>query len=134
MRGSRLAAASLGALYVVAGVVGFLPALGGSFGIDSANLLGLFPVNLVLNLAHLALGAGGMAVAFQRTAVARLYDQGAGLILAVVALVGVTIASSGNFLGLVPIGGFDVALHTGTAAVLLFVGFAGPTPDRSDAD
>ena len=129
---SRMAAGVFGAVYLLVGLVGFLPFLGGSYGLDSNNLLGLFPVNAVHNVVHIAVGVAGLAAYSSGVSGSRIFAQGVGIVYAVLALVGITIAGSGNFLGLVPIGGLDIALHAVTAAVLLFVGFAN-NPSRNPA-
>ena len=46
----------LGVVFVVVGVLGFVPPL-----VPNGNLLGLFPVNAVHNLLHIALGVWGLA-------------------------------------------------------------------------
>ena len=46
----------LGVVFVVVGILGFVPPL-----TPNGNLLGLFPVNAVHNLVHVALGVWGLA-------------------------------------------------------------------------
>jgi hypothetical protein len=127
-----MAAGVFGAVYLLVGMLGFIPFLGGSYGIDSTNLLGLFPVNAVHNLVHLGVGVAGLAAYSQGASMSRLFALGVGSVYAVLALVGLTIAGAGNFLGLVPLGGFDIALHAATAAALLLVGFSS-APSRTAA-
>ncbi len=98
--------------------------MGGSYGIDSNNLLGLFPVNVVHNLVHMAVGVAGLAAYAQGTTAPRVFARGVGGVYALLTVLGLLVAGSGNFLGIMPIGGLDIALHGVTAATLLYVGFA----------
>src|SRR2546428_352059 len=129
---SRLVAAAVGAAFLLIGLIGFVPALGGSYNLDANNLLGLFPVNVTHNLVHMAIGVAGIAAYTQGVPLSRLFAQTVGLAYAILALVGITVAGSGNFLGLVPIGGFDIVLHTVTAMFLIYVGFSN-APLRNSA-
>ena len=57
----------LGAVYLLVGIVGFVPPLlvgsvPGALGPFTGFLLGLFAVNWFHSLAHLAIGAAGLAV------------------------------------------------------------------------
>ncbi|HEV1997035.1 MAG TPA: DUF4383 domain-containing protein [Candidatus Dormibacteraeota bacterium] len=122
---ARMAAGIFGAVYVLVGVLGFLPFVGGSYTLDPHNLLGLFAVNVVHNIVHLAVGFGGLAAYSGGEATSVLFARTVGIVYALLAVLGI-VAGSGNFLGLVPIGGLDIGLHAVTALVLLYVGFAAP--------
>ena len=119
---AKMAAGVFGAVYVLVGILGFLPFLGGSYGIDQHNLLGLFAVNVVHNIVHLAVGGAGLAAYSAGLAASIMFARSVGVVYALLAVLGL-IAGSGNFLGLVPIGGLDIGLHAVTAIVLLYVGF-----------
>lgn len=120
---SKMAAGIFGAVYLLVGILGFVPMLGGSVGLESSNLLGLFAVNGVHNVVHIAVGVAGLAAYSQGPRLSTLFAQVVGSVYAVLAVTGL-VFGSGNFLGLVPIGGLDVVLHAATAAALLYVGFA----------
>lgn len=122
---ARMAAGVFGAVYALVGVLGFLPFLGGSYGLDAHNLLGLFAVNVVHNIVHLAVGLAGLGAYSGGEATSVMFARTVGVVYALLAVVGI-FAGSGNFLGLVPIGGLDIGLHAVTAAVLLYVGFMAP--------
>ncbi|MFN2463302.1 MAG: DUF4383 domain-containing protein [Candidatus Dormibacteria bacterium] len=127
---ARMAAGIFGAVYALVGVLGFLPFLGGSYSLDPHNLLGLFAVNVVHNIVHLAVGLGGLAAYAGGEAQSIMFARTVGVVYALLAVLGI-FAGSGNFLGLVPIGGLDIGLHALTAAVLLYVGFAAPRKDAA---
>jgi hypothetical protein len=123
---SRTAAGLLGVVYLLVGIVGFLPVLGGSDTQTAHNLLGLFPVNVAHNIVHMGVGVLGLAAYAGGIGASRLFARGIGLVYALLAILGIFF-STGNFLGLVPIGGLDIALHAATAVVLLLIGFSPET-------
>jgi hypothetical protein len=124
----------LGAIYVVVGIVGFIPGLvTGSppAGMASAqgNLLGIFPVNTLHNIVHLAIGAAllyGSTNTSAAISVARII----GVAYVVVGLLGFVAPDT---FGLMPIGGADIFLHLATAAILLAIGFMDLDRGRADA-
>jgi hypothetical protein len=116
-----------GAIYLVAGILGFLPSLGGSDTLTNRALLGIFKVNLVHNLVHLAIGIGGLAAA-SSVANSKTFCQIVGAILLLLGVIGLVAA---NPLGLLYIGGSDIALHLVTGGVLAYFGFAAPVSTRS---
>ena len=84
-------------------------------------LLGLFPINLMHNLVHLAIGAWGIAAARSMTG-ARTYAKGLAIIYGILAVMGLIPALNTVF-GLVPIHGHDVWLHAGTAIIAAYFGW-----------
>ena len=106
-----------GALYLVAGILGFF----------NHAILGIFQVNLLHNLVHVAIGIGGLA-AVTSLANSKTFCRVAGVILLLLGLIGIGVA---NPLGLLYIGGADIALHLVTGAVLAYFGFAAPVSTRS---
>jgi hypothetical protein len=124
---SKTTAGLFGAVYLLVGIVGFIPVLGGADGITAHNLLGLFPVNAVHNVVHMAVGLLGLLAYSRGVSASRLFARGIGAVYLVLAVVG-AIFNTGNFLGIVPIGGLDIALHAASALVLLAVGFAPEAP------
>ncbi len=125
----RKAAMVFGIIYTAVAVLGFLPFLGGTFGMDATNLLGFIPVNLLHNLVHLVIGLAGLAVASSDSN-SKLYCQVVGVVLILVGLAGIVWS---NFLGILPIGGIDIALHLLTGAILTYFGFAAPATRRATA-
>ena len=120
----RTIATVFGAVYVIIGLAGFLPALvTGSAPPDmpsaDGNLLGIFPINALHNIVHLVIGAAllyGSTQTDRARAVARIV----GIVYAAVGVLGLIAPDT---FGLMPIGGADVALHLLTAAILLYIGF-----------
>jgi hypothetical protein len=86
------------------------------------KLLGMFPVNLLHNCVHLALGVWGLAAA-RRHAAARTYCRIAGVLYLALTALGYV---SPNGFGFVPLGGADVLLHLALGLVLAGVGFTAP--------
>jgi hypothetical protein len=109
-----------GVVYLAVAVLGFLPFLGGSYTQTPNNLLGLVPINLLHNIVHLVIGVAGIA-AGATLAASRTYLKTFGVILLLLGLLGIFVQ---NPVGLVPIGGFDIAIHLVTGAVLTYFGFA----------
>jgi len=116
----QVVALVFGAVYLVVGVLGFLPFLGGSYTQTPNNLLGLVPINLLHNIVHLIIGVAGIAAA-ATVANSRMYLKTFGIVLLALGVVGIFVQ---NPFQLVPIGGFDVAIHLVTGAVLIYFGFA----------
>jgi hypothetical protein len=113
----QIVALVFGAIYLVAGILGFF----------NHTLLGIFQVNLLHNLVHVAIGIGGLA-AVTSVANSKTFCRVAGVILLLLGLIGIGAA---NPLGLLYIGGADIALHLVTGAVLAYFGFAAPVSTRS---
>jgi hypothetical protein len=113
-----------GVVFLLLGILGLFVENGMAMDADpatSGQLLGVFPVNLLHNVVHLAYGAWGIA-ASRSTDGSRLYGRiGAGIYAALVVLAFL----SPSLFGLVPIGGDDIWLHALLAAGLAYVGFAG---------
>ncbi|MDZ5662648.1 DUF4383 domain-containing protein [Nocardioides sp. zg-1308] len=112
----QAAAAAVGAVFLLVGVLGFIPGI--TTGYDSleaagheshAKLLGIFQVSVLHNIVHLLFGAAGLALA--RTASgARTYLIGGGVVYLVLWLYGLVIdkSSQANF---VPLNTADDWLH-----------------------
>ena len=121
----RTAAFVLGAVYLVVGALGFIPAAvfgdaHASMPSASGNLLGIFPINALHNVVHLAIGAA-LVYGATATAAAILVSRVVGATYVVVGLAGIPFPDG---FGLLPLGGVDVLLHLATGAVLLWLGFA----------
>ena len=112
-------AAVFGITFIVVGCLGFVAGTDHSMmSMESTSLLGLFPVNVLHNVVHIAFGVWGLwaATARGRAIAYALASGGAYLVLAIVGLVTPTL------FGMVPIGGYDIALHLLLAALLAGVG------------
>jgi hypothetical protein len=115
-------ALAFGTIYLLAGILGFLGFLGGSYTLTSKPLFGIFEVNLVHNLVHVVIGVAGLAAASSAQN-SRTYCQVLALILLLLGVLGIFVASP---LGLLNIGGADIALHVFSGAVLAYFGFQAP--------
>jgi len=113
----QVVAAIFGAIYLVAGVLGFF----------NHPVLGIFQVNLLDNLVHIAIGIGGLAAA-SSLANSKTFCRVAGVFLLLLGLIGIGAA---NPFGLLYIGGADIALHLVTGGVLAYFGFIAPVSTRS---
>lgn len=121
---ARSVALVFGAVYVVVGLAGFLPPLvTGDAPADmpsaTGNLLGIFPINALHNIVHLVIGAA-LLYGSTGTSAARMVARVVGIVYLAVGLLGIVVPDT---FGLMPIGGTDILLHLGSAAVLLYIGF-----------
>lgn len=133
----RIAAIS-GAAFVLVSLAGFTPVGMGIMRMGehgSHMLLGLFPVNALHNVAHLAFGVWGLW-ASRSDAQSLVYALGSGAAYLVLGVLGMF---TNSLFGIVPIGGYDVHLHLGLAVLLAACGFwamwspaAPPVAERAD--
>ncbi|HEX2168247.1 MAG TPA: DUF4383 domain-containing protein [Longimicrobiales bacterium] len=121
---AQLGALIFGIVFLLVGILGlFVPnGMGMDADMETAGrLFGLFPVNLLHNIVHLAFGAWGIAASRSHEG-SRSY----GKIGAVVyGLLVVLAFLSPTMFGLVPIGGNDIWLHAILTLGLAYIGFAG---------
>jgi hypothetical protein len=130
----RLAALAVGAVFLLVGVLGFIPGITthyshlSSAGHDSmAKLLGIFQVSVLHNVVHLLFGVAGIAASRTR-ATSRAYLIGGGVIYLVLWVYGLVVdqASSANF---VPVNTADNWLHFALGVGM--IGWASPSPGAS---
>ena len=115
---ARAFALVFGAVYVLVGVLGFIPPLA-TEGEPGDKLLGLFAINWFHNLAHLLIGVAGLA-ASRRNDHSRLYAQVVGVAYAGLFLIGLF---TDDFLDILPLNWPDNILHLLSAVVSLVIGF-----------
>lgn len=114
------AAQIFGGVFVLVALLGFI-ASGSSMESDPATaprLLGLFPVNILHNIVHLAFGIWGLLAARTFDA-SRTYGIAGGAVYLVLAVLGWFVPDT---FGLIPIGGHDIWLHAVLGVALLAVG------------
>lgn len=127
VRPLRIVAAVFGVVFLVVGVLGFVP--GATTDVDTltfagphgdAQLLGIFHVSVLHNIVHLLFGVAGLAAA-SRAQWAFGYLVGGGVIYAVLAVYGLFVHhdSDANF---VPLNTADNWLHTGLAVAMIVLG------------
>jgi hypothetical protein len=124
---ARTAAAAVGAVFVVVGILGFIPGITTNYGDlafaghqSDAKLLGLFEVSILHNVVHLLFGIAGLALA--RSAMnAAYYLIGGGLVYAVLWIYGLVVdkESTVNF---VPLNTADNWLHLILAIGMVAIG------------
>ncbi len=126
-----------GAVYLLVGIIGFLPPLllgtlpPGVVGPLAGLLLGLFAVNWFHSLAHLLIGAAGLAVHRNHSA-SRAYALALGIAYAGLFVFGLIFGL--NFLGgLLPLNGADHILHILTALIAFGAYFASRSQGGIDA-
>ena len=112
----RTAAAVVGAVFLLVGVLGFIPGITTSYSdlsfaghTSTAKLLGIFQVSVLHNVVHLLFGLAGLAMSRHRDT-ARTFLVGGGIVYLVLWLYGLVISqsSSANF---VPVNSADDWLH-----------------------
>lgn len=104
----------LGAVLVLVGILGF---------VMPSPLLGIFEVNTLHNVIHLATGALTIFAAMQGIAAMRLWGRVFGLVYLLVGILGFVMP---DMFGLMHVNMADNVLHLGLAAVFLYFGFAAP--------
>jgi hypothetical protein len=106
---ARTVAAVFGAIYLFVGIIGFVVA---------TPLFGLFHVNGLHNLVHIALG-GGLLYGATSAEAAIQASRWVGAVLFVLGLLGFV---SADGFGFMPLGGNDIWLHLSSGAILLATG------------
>jgi len=105
-----------GIVFVVAGVLGWVP------GITSGGLLlGIFEVDTVHNIVHLATGLVFIWGAMASSATNSMVFKVVGVVYAIVAVVG--LVQGDTVLGLISTNMADHLLHVVLAVVILYIGF-----------
>lgn len=130
----RAFAMVFGVIYLAVGLLGFVPALR-SLPADAPELtvtsgygylLGLFPINVLHNLVHVAIGIWGIA-AYRTLPASRIYARGLAVIYGVLTVFGL-IPILNTLFGLTPLFGHDVWLHAVTAIIAAWFGWKAPDP------
>lgn len=112
----RTAAKAVGIVFLLVGVLGFVPGITSHYGdmsfaghMSQAKLLGLFQVSILHNLVHLLFGVLGIALS-KRASQAKLYLIVGGVVYLVLWIYGLLIdmGSAANF---VPVNSADNWLH-----------------------
>ena len=114
MNVSKAYALVFGGVYTLVGILGFFV----STTLATGTLI-LFPVNVVHNIAHLALiGIPGLIAYFIGRSVG--YARAMTVLFAVLVVAGFL---PQPFLGIIPLGGWDIALHAASGVAAFAAGF-----------
>jgi hypothetical protein len=118
-----------GAVLVLVGIVGFI--VDSTFETGSAingdKLLGIFEINGIHNIVHIASGLLLLAVAPKR-ALAKTGVLAFGVIYGIVTVIG--LIDGETVLGLIPVNGADNVLHIALTVAALLAAFASRADDR----
>jgi hypothetical protein len=112
----KKAAVVFGVVFVLVGILGFIPAF-----TPDGHLLGIFEVNGAHNVIHLLSGIAALLAA-GKYQTARLYFQVFGIVYGLVTLVGL-IAGDNDLFGIVAHNVADIFLHALITAAALYLGF-----------
>ncbi len=132
----RTLALVVGAVFLLVGVLGFIPGITTHYGdlgfaghTSHAKLLGIFQVSVLHNIVHLLFGAAGIAMARSADS-AFAYLVGGGAIYLVLWVYGLVVdkGSDANF---VPLNNADNWLHLLIGAGMVVLGFVGRASERS---
>lgn len=120
----------MGIAFVLAGIGGFLPLLTISpaedaphlhVSVSHGDLLGLFPINAIHNLFHLAIGGFGL-YGWRNYQTARFFSQAFGISLTILTIFGL-VPPLNTIFGLMPVYSHDIWLHGLEAIAGLYLGF-----------
>src|SRR5207248_8408013 len=112
-----------GIVFLAVGILGFVPGVSAPGPDGMPMLLGIFMVNTVHSIVHIASGAVFLIAAMAGAGAASLWFKLFGLVYAVVAVLGF-MTPNGMLLGLISNNPADTYLHVGLAAAMLLIGFA----------
>ncbi|QFZ19151.1 DUF4383 domain-containing protein [Saccharothrix syringae] len=125
----RAAAMAVGVVFLLVGVLGFVPGITAHLDRISfagpgsgAHLLGVFHVSVLHNLVHLLFGVAGLALA-RSVPAARGYLIGGGALYVVLWLYGLLV-DEGSAADFVPLNAADDWLHLGLGAGMVALGLA----------
>lgn len=111
----------IGAVFVLVGILGFVPALAPEHSDGMRYLLGIFMVGGVHNAIHLLSGIAALWGGLTSEKYARAYFQIFGSVYALVTIIG--FIQGDTVLGIFDVNTADNFLHLGLAVVILGIGF-----------
>ncbi len=119
---NRLVATIFGAVYLLVGILGLFVAGANFAGEEGGLLLGIFRVNHLHNIVHLAIGAALLIAGLRNTAAAKATNTTVGAVYLLVGIVGFFLV--GTDLNILALNTADHILHLLSAIVLLGTGLA----------
>lgn len=121
---NSIVAFGFGAIFALVGVAGFTVSGGHTAaGHEGGDLLGVFQVNVLHNVVHLAVGAVMLGAAVAGTHAARLTNTAVGAVYLLLAVVGLFILGDSPA-NIIALNGADNGLHAVLGVALLGVGLA----------
>jgi Domain of unknown function (DUF4383) len=134
MNAGRYFSLIIGIAFLGAGIFGFVPGMVTPPMAEGTpadgRLFGLFPINALHNLVHIAIGIWGI-LAYRGFDSARTFARGLAVIYGLFAVMGLIPGLNTTF-GMVPLYGHDVWLHALTAIAAAYFGwFHKPAATRS---
>lgn len=119
----------LGLVFLAVGLLGFVPAFlvapfeQPALGVDAFHglLFGIFPVNAIHNLVHIAFGVAALVMS-QDIARSRLFNRATAWIYGVLAVIGL-LPGLNTLFGLMPLHGNDIWLHGVIALAAAYFGY-----------
>ena len=121
---NRMVATVFGAVYLLVGLLGFAVTGGvGFIATDGGLLLGIFQVNPLHNIAHLAIGAALLFAGLANARAAKTVNLIVGAAYLLLGIVGFFLA--GTALNILALNTADHFLHLASAIVLLAVALTG---------
>ncbi len=121
-----------GIIYLLVGVLGFIPGVVRPAPVAPdlevsemyGRLLGLFPINFLHNIVHLAIGLWGI-LSYRSESGAILFSRSIAILYGLLAVLGL-IPLTNTLFGLVPIYSHDVWLHALSALIAAYFGWWAP--------
>lgn len=114
-----------GIVFLAVGILGFVPGVTTTGADGMPMLLGIFMVNTVHSIVHIASGVVFLLASMSGAAAASLWFKLFGAIYAVVAILGF-MTPNGMLLGLISNNPADTWLHVVLAVAMLAIGFGVP--------
>jgi len=127
----KTAAILFGLVFLVIGVLGFVPACTPNVN-GMPMLLGIFHVNTAHNIVHLASGAIFLLCGMASASASRTFFKLFGVVYALVAVLGFYYRDQ-PLLGIISSNNANTWLHVGLAVVMLIIGFGSGGRDSANA-
>jgi hypothetical protein len=127
----KTAAILFGIVFLVVGILGFVPACTTDMN-GMPMLLGIFHVNTAHNIVHLASGAVFLLCGMAGAGASRTFFRIFGIVYAIVAILGFMNGDK-PLLSIISSNMADTWLHVGLAAVMLIIGFGSGGRDTATA-
>ncbi len=105
-----------GVIVLLVGILGFVPGV-----TSNGHLLGIFEVNTLHNIIHLASGILALAASMSSAKASRMFFQVFGVVYGLVTVVG--FVQGNTVLGLIGVNLADNLLHLAISAFALYAGF-----------